>query len=802
MRSFPKQRLPYSHKIAKDYKWAKDVMNSLLRNFTFDSTIVNAYRTDYHRKLSNYQLYNNILNQKDFERECNPLGLEVGQIADEIQPYNKTYNKIQVLLGEALRRPFNFRTILVNANGIRSKLAQRDALLRKFVEDQIQRTIASLSDIYPQDRLQEETEKVMDPKEVERFMKTSYLDAREQLAAKILRYLLRSLDIDDKRLDAFKHGLISGEEIVYVGTFNDEPVLDVVNTLGFFCHKSPETKWVQDALYAGTRTYMSPAEVLDNYGPYLSEEDRKKIDEIQSFYYSQSDVVSRTMNYGHDQLLSRVQLEPHATGSYSSPAVEDFLVEHIEWKSQRRVGFVKFTNEYGEMEDTIVSEDFPIPDSATSRTEIKDFGRKCTYYDWTEGDTTFSLEWAWIPEVWEGVRINRNMYCRIGPKEEQFRSIDNPYEVKLGYHGLVYNAMNAPSIALMDRMKPFQYLYFIVMHKLKRLIAQDQGKVFHFDISMIDPKLGLEKTLYYLKEMNIDFYNPLMNADQPGQMQRGKISSSTDLSNTQHILNYISLLSAIDQQISEVAGVTRQREGQISPNEAVTNAQANTQMSAVITEIYFHSHDRLWEKILTSLLQCTRTAWKNKSVVKQYVLDDLSLATLEVSSDELSDVDLGVFVTNTGQEVQMFDSLRSIADGLLNTNRATFSDLISLYMSTSAEELKDLVRQSEEQAHQREAQMQQQQMEAQAQMQQQQQQYEMEKQQREFEHDILIHEIDSFKFQKDQDANNNQIPDQLELAKLSLDAQHKAKKLQLEERALDIKEKEIKSRPKPTSKSK
>lgn len=104
----------------------------------------------------------------------------------------------------------------------------------------------------------------------------------------------------------------------------------------------------------------------------------------------------------------------------------------------------------------------------------------------------------------------------IGPKEVQFRSKSNPYQVKLGYHGVIYNTMNASPISLLDRMKPFQYLFFIIMHKLKRLIAHDKGRIFHLDSTMIDPKLGWDKTLYYLTQMNLDIYNPLMNADQPG----------------------------------------------------------------------------------------------------------------------------------------------------------------------------------------------------------------------------------------------------------------------------------------------
>jgi hypothetical protein len=78
-------------------------------------------KKEYDKKLSNYRLYNNIIDQKEFEKECNPLGFEVGQFEDEIKPYNKAYNKIQVLLGEELKRPFSYRTIISNSDGINEK---------------------------------------------------------------------------------------------------------------------------------------------------------------------------------------------------------------------------------------------------------------------------------------------------------------------------------------------------------------------------------------------------------------------------------------------------------------------------------------------------------------------------------------------------------------------------------------------------------------------------------------------------------------------------------------------------------
>jgi hypothetical protein len=808
MHNFPKQRLSYTKKSENDFKWAKEVIDAILTKSPQQTDIVNAYNTEYGRKLSNYRLYNNELDQADFHRECNPLGLDVNQFKDVIMPYNKTYNKIQVLLSDEAKRPFNFRSILTNSDGIRSKIQHRDAMFRNYIYSQLQNTLKSLETMYPPDLLEDISGDIMPPEDVSKYMKYDYRERREILGEKILQYLQKKLDIKDVKNDGFKHGLISGEEIIYVGVNNGEPFLSPVNSLGAFYHKSGEQKWIQKSLYAGCATYMNPGEVLDAYGRYMTEEDANKIDSSSPLNVAVRDFkMSGTMKYGHqnpDPMFQQMFSNDH--GSYGKSHAEDILVQHVEWVSQKKIGFLTFTNEFEDEETMIVSEDFIVPEEAEKIIEYKEFKRKVTYYTWASEQKVFKLTWDYIPEVWTGTKIGQDIYVMIGPKEDQFRTKDNPYEVSLGYHGLIYNAMNAAPVSLMDRMKPFQYLYFIVMHKLKKLIAQDQGKVFPFDVSMVDPKVGIEKTLYYLKDMNLDIYNPLANGDQPGQSQRGKVTSSIDMSNMQFILNYVNVLAAIDAQISEVAGVSRQREGQTAPTEAVTNAQANIQMSALITEIYFSLHSKLWEKCLTSLIQVTRTAWKGKNIVKQYVLDDSSLATLELSGDDLMDCDLGVFVTDSGREHEMFQALKGISDGLLNTNRATFSDLITLYEATSASELKAAIQASEEKFQAQQNEQAQAELQAQAEAQRSQQDFELEKQAREHEHEVLIANIESFQFQKDQDANDNGTPDQFEVQKFLMENKIKERKLSLEEAKLkqdkELTEKELKIKARKPSSSK
>lgn len=211
---FPKQRLSYAEKSKNNYQWAKDVVDYLLLNYAATNNSANGI-DDYERMLSNYQLYNNILNQKDFERECNPFGIEIGQFKDYIQPYNKTPNKIQVLLGEEVKRPFTYKTVLVNDDGIRAKQEYKNQMLRQFLMNEIQTVVASLTgDQASQEEVQQMMGQIIPPENLDEYMSKSYLDGREHLANQILTYLFKKLRTVERKNDGFKHGLISGIEAI------------------------------------------------------------------------------------------------------------------------------------------------------------------------------------------------------------------------------------------------------------------------------------------------------------------------------------------------------------------------------------------------------------------------------------------------------------------------------------------------------------------------------------------------------------------------------------------------------------
>jgi len=798
---FPKQRLSYTEKASKDFQWAKDVIDYLDTYYgggnrdSFD---------DYKRKLSNYKLYNNDLTEADFTRECNPLGIEVGQFKDEIQPYNKAYNKINVLLGNQARE--RERTKLMHQYLVAQFQQEQQLFLSQFGEQNAKATDEDKQKAISQAHSNKE---VMNPEEIQKYLRTSYSEAREIASNKLLKWLVRKERIKEKKNDGFKHGLISGEEFLWVGTRSGQPAVEIANPLGMVYHKSPEVKYVQDGLFAGYRKQMDIGQILDLYGDLMNPED---LAELESTYRGVSgiraDAIGPQMNYDHSsklerRLISRASNSPTGSpdeGSYGKGDYEDMTVFHVEWKSQRKIGFLTFIDPESQQMDTmVVAEGFKLD---------KDLGH-------------IDIEWTWIPEVWEGTRIGEHIFVGIKPKDIQFRSFHNPMECKLGYLGVVYNSMNAAPISMMDRMKPFQYLYFFVMHKCKKLIARDRGVVFDLDISMVDPKVGLEKTLYYLDEMDLNVRNPFANYDNSimgsamTKIQRPALGGAVSRSNTQHIVHYITILEYIDQQIGDVAGIPKHREGATSPYDPVSNVQQNIIQSSHITEIYFLSHDLLWEQALTQLLQVAQHIYAEDPLNTPLVLDDQSVQSLSFGGSEFSDADLAVFVGDSTEDRQILETLKQLAHSFIQNDKAKVSDVVKMLKTKSVEEIQQGIEIAEEKAQQQQQQQQQQEFEHAEKL----EQMRIEDREDQQAHDIVLKQMEiqgrkevamitGIGFDTDKDRNRNQIPDILEVdtflekaandkrrldlqeQKQKSDEKDKQKKAELKEKELRIKEKQ------------
>lgn len=829
---FPKQRLSFKEKKANDYQWAKEFVNSIIR-FHDDDFCDNCDETksgrenQQHRRvknmLANYRLFNNQLDQSDFLEYCDNLGIReaLGVTINEIKPYNKTYNKIQVLLGEEWKRPDNQKVVLVNAEGIKSKIDHKNKLYTQYIQFELQKVLFDAKSQFPElspesyqsqeeydkamqeqeQQIQQKANEVMDPEEIEKYMKTKYLHQKEIMCGDLLNYLYNEQDIKQKKNDGFKHGNISGEEHVWVGVVNGQPVVETLNPLKVFYHKSSEVRYVQKGMYAGYRTHMTINDVLDHYADDLKDKDKDKLEERYSSKISNADsnLISSKMTYGDQNTIEFKYADNQVElyGSYGPSSYDDIEVVHVEWVSQRKTGFLEFIDPQTGLEvEKKIDESFSVPTDA-KKISIREDDINTIKYIWfdEQTETQYSLEWIWIPEVWEATRIDNDIFVNIGPKENQHYSLDNPFSVKLGYHGVVYNNMNAPSQSTMDKMKPYQYLYFIAMDKFKKTMSQDKGRVIGIDSSRLDPKFPIEKTIHFLETAGYYVYNGLQGGDIPGAGQRPGIES-IDGSNLANVMNVAQVLSWLDEQIGEAAGVTKQREGGTSPYEAVGNNQQSIIQSSHITEPLFIAHENLWKEIKQSLIEVAEVAYRKRPLRTQYILNDGSRNILNVDEELFENASYGIFTADSTKETKVFDELRGLIQPMINSDRAEMRDIINILTSDSVQELKRELITAEDQRIKREQEAQQSQQESAQQI----EQMRAEQMKENRAHEVKLKtmdgeialgkaEIESKRFMLAQDVNQNQVPDALEIEKLKLEEEKTS--VEVKEAAKDRKHESI-----------
>ena len=779
---FPQQKLSAYAKKKNGFAWAKSVIEELDSHNTggFDNI------GDRKRKQVNYDLFNGRLDIKDFEYVCKPYGSAIGELPAEMRHYDIMSPKLRVLFGEEIKRPFNFKVVTVNSEAIAEKEQEKSNLLHAFMQAELQRKIqekmqerapqeGDAPDPEQQQQLQQQIVQEMTPPQIEEFMKRDYLDAKEIQASQILQYLMKKLDIRHKFNKGWKHGLIAGEEVYWVGIVNDDPAFRTVNPMYFDYDKDPDLDYIQDGQWAKYTMRMTPGSVVDVFGEYLTDTQISELYEGSTIAGSQNPLGSTTFNYD-DQIFSDT-FSYDADGSDSSRYIR---VVHCEWKSLKKIGFLKYLDEEGEPQELIVDESYK--------------------FDEAKGD--ISIKWEWIPEVWEGTKIGSDVYVNMRPKPNQHKDMDNLHECKLGYYGITYNNLNSESVSMIDRMKPYQYLYNIMMYRLELDLANDKGKKFLADINQIPASMGidLDKWLYYFDAMGIAWINPQEEGkrNQPSNFNQW---NTLDLTMAQTIQQKVQLLEYLEVQCGEVSGVTKQREGQIGPNELVGNTQQAVVQSSHVTEEWFYQHNSVKSVVLESLIDTCKVAWSTgKSKKIQYVLDDMSVKMLSIDTDNFANSSYGVFVSDSAKDQELFMTLRQLAHAAVQNQRAELSDLIKVLSTESSAEIKTLLEKAEEKRQQQEQQAQQQQMQSQQQIamaaeQSKKEAMELDKYKSDTDNETKL-KIAEMNLMGKIDGNRNGIPDILEAEKVKQQREESRLKYEDQDEKNTIKREEIKSKEK------
>ena len=573
--------------------------------------------------------------------------------------------------------------------------------------------------------------------------------------------------------------------IYLVDIFFDEPRLIKLNPLKVQAIRSSNSDRFEDSSLIIMTDYKSPNELVDEYYDELKSED---IDYLMEYTTTRSggeysdDQNNHTLlrdsavnNSGvYEDLLSFAEFNGHIFGNDYTDRSGNIRELKVRWKSLRKVQKIKYYDDYAEEQYRFESEEY-IPS--------KELGEESTLF--------------WINEGWEGVKLGKDIYLKMRPLSVQYVKANNPSKGHLGIIGQIYNTNQGRAVSLVDRAKNYQYMYDAVFDRLNKAIATNYGKIMELDLSKVPTGWEIEKWMHFAvvnKIAVIDSFKEGNHGAATGKLAGGFNTQGgrvMDMETGSYIQQHIQLLSFIKMEMSEVCGVSAQREGQVSNRETVGGVERAVNQSSHITEYWFAQHENLKVRVLEAFLETAKVALRGKQNKKvQYILDDQTIQVLNMEGEDFAESDYGILISNTTKALELEAAIKQYAQAYIQ-NGGSMSTVMDIYFSPSLLDMRRKLEIAEEELHQRSSESSQQQAKAQEQMMQQETQF----RQSELELDDLKNQRDNdtkryiAELQKDgsstMDSDNDGVADGIALDKLDLDRQKRIDDFGLKMKALN-----------------
>jgi hypothetical protein len=645
--------------------------------------------------VKNYDLVKGILRREDFYVEPEVRSFTDVLTADlELPAYVKMYSIITTplneLVGEISKRPDAFRVKAFDDDSKAEELEFKTQLLQDYVVSQAQRKIlekAAFDGVeVSEEELQEKTlQQVKD--ELDNYTSVAEKWANHVLTAEKAEFVLK-----EKSEDAFRDLLISGREFYHIYEDNSKTGfnVEVANPKNTWFLTTPDRKYISAA---GTVQVMELSEIIESI-PDLTKEE---IDHLRSSLQDYGLINVRESNLGnpnaipgidsvmydtYDPLVLQTRMIIESEMKENNDGLKDFLgltsnvssfgykyvVVRAYWISKKKIGKVIYIDDLGNEQSMLVDEDYK---SKTIPTEV-------------------SLEWGWINQWYQGIKIGPDIY-HVKP----FKLL--PYCPIVGQ---TFEVKNTEAKSLVDMMKPFQVIYNVCMNQLYKLLEKEVGKVQLMSIRHIPiPKDGDAQDALDVWEMEARNRGVVFVDDSPENLKSPSSFNqytSLDLTRTQEIQARYTLAQQIKNECWELIGMSRQRLGSVQASESATGTNAAITQSYAQTEPLFVAHEYVLGQLYQALIDASLyvESQKPQSTIS-YITSEGESAFVSVNGTDLRFRDLKVFLTNRPEDREMFNQIRGLSQAVIQ-NGGSLHDVIELYSTNSMRQMKSVFKKLKE----------------------------------------------------------------------------------------------------------
>lgn len=628
-----------------------------------------------HDLIKAYNYYNGVRGKEQFKALEEYYGITSPTLV-EFTPLIR--RDLDALIGHSIRQVPNFKITCKDGKSIDLIAYERNREIAERVAKEFNRIAKA--------RLNQEQYKELGTEVIESIAKeadSKFQSIYEKAAQALIKYFTNSLDIDfrNKRKLLATDLFVCGQCYYKTGIRNigEDPELHILNPLDVFFNKNTNETYLKATNRVVWRRYMTRQEVLNEYGHYMSDEDKETLMSKSIITSSGDAAFFRTPNESRPNYLINNTGTTVERSRFNYNFNEDIIpVYYTEWLANNEVE-VEDVNEH--YEDSFQQEEpKKLEKEHKSKKKVKRYRL----------------------DRYEGVKIGHSIYVAMGKSRNIVRPVDKPYDCELSINGIAYSDRNGTPYSLMLATSTLQDKYDLLLFHRDAMIANAGTKGSYVDINSIPTFYGagsaeerMVKWTQYKKAGIAALDLSQENASQINTIYGGY----DDTISGQALMALNATIQSIEVTASKITGVTPQMLGEIEQREAASNVKVGIAQSSLITKQFFFLLDQVTRHFLLDMLNLSKIAYA-KGKKGSYILGDRrEFFTIEPNDISLTDFD--IHISDTDMELKSVETMKQFAIELARNGQADLASMIDLITADSLTETKESIKRNLEENSQK-----------------------------------------------------------------------------------------------------
>lgn len=476
---------------------------------------------------------------------------------------------IDALIGEYLGTPIVPKVSCKDINSIsnidREKQLKIAEELHKYLKDHLKNSVLKFINGKEVDDglIAQQLKAIVDD------INNSFVSEYEIAAQNVIQYIIQSRDTDlvTALRDLLFDLLVTGYSFYKVKSTpeRDNIRIEVLSPLNTFIDRNYNSPYIKNSYRVVVRYWKSKFQILNEYGKDMSSKDRKLLDD------KWTDMYENAMYYVR---MGETNGIPNTDGLQAGYEV---------------------TPGYPTVQEGLRNELIPVYE-----------------VEWLETDKDF------VMQRYKAIRIGDEIYIPLGKDEEVIRSQSNPTQCHLSVNGIYFLNRGVKPYSMVLACSHLQDQYDLLLFYRDNLIANSGTVGDWIDLTLIPAELGVnlpERLTKWqaLKKQGLG----VLDSAQEGRLASGQAPLNTIFNGFDNTVKAQAIqaiqiaIDSIEQTVSSITGVFRERLNGIEQRDAVTNVKIGQNNSFIITKQYYHQMDLIVNELLLDCLNLAKIVFKN-----------------------------------------------------------------------------------------------------------------------------------------------------------------------------------------------